>query len=422
MNKGFGCQLSTERCGSMGQRKECIAMLLAGGQGSRLGSLTRNLAKPAVSFGGKYRIIDFSLSNCAHSGIDTVGVLTQYKPFKINSYVSLGTAWDLDALSGGLSILPPFVSEDGGCWYKGTANAVYQNMDFISDHVPEYVLIISGDHIYRMNYNRMLEYHKAKKADVTISVINVSVQEASRFGIVTTDEDGRISKFTEKPKEPDSTLASMGVYIFSWDILQQALEEDNADSQSDNDFGKNVIPRLLNQEKRLFAYTFEGYWKDVGTVESYYNANMELLLDHPSLDLFASGPRIYSNEDILAPQYIGPQARISNSLVSNGCVILGTVEHSILAQGVVVEEGAHIEHSILLQNSSVGKETWVNRAIVGEGAQIQAFCSVGIQTGSANSQSGKGGLAGITVIEDNYVLPEDTLVVEGSSIFAVRKA
>ncbi|MCL1791333.1 MAG: glucose-1-phosphate adenylyltransferase [Peptococcaceae bacterium] len=406
----------------MGQRKECIAMLLAGGQGSRLGSLTRNLAKPAVSFGGKYRIIDFSLSNCAHSGIDTVGVLTQYKPFKINSYVSLGTAWDLDALSGGLSILPPFVSEDGGCWYKGTANAVYQNMDFISDHVPEYVLIISGDHIYRMNYNRMLEYHKAKKADVTISVINVSVQEASRFGIVTTDEDGRISKFTEKPKEPDSTLASMGVYIFSWDILQQALEEDNADSQSDNDFGKNVIPRLLNQEKRLFAYTFEGYWKDVGTVESYYNANMELLLDHPSLDLFASGPRIYSNEDILAPQYIGPQARISNSLVSNGCVILGTVEHSILAQGVVVEEGAHIEHSILLQNSSVGKETWVNRAIVGEGAQIQAFCSVGIQTGSANSQSGKGGLAGITVIEDNYVLPEDTLVVEGSSIFAVRKA
>ncbi|MDR2736074.1 MAG: glucose-1-phosphate adenylyltransferase, partial [Gracilibacteraceae bacterium] len=327
----------------MGQRKECLAMLLAGGQGSRLGSLTRNLAKPAVSFGGKYRIIDFSLSNCAHSGIDTVGVLTQYKPFRINSYVSLGTAWDLDALSGGLSILPPFVSEDGGCWYKGTANAVYQNMDFINDHVPEYVLIISGDHIYRMNYNLMLEYHKAKKADVTISVINVSKQEASRFGIVSTDGDGQIMKFVEKPKEPDSTLASMGVYIFSWDVLREALEEDNADPQSDNDFGKNVIPRLLNQEKKLFAYTFEGYWKDVGTVESYYNANMELLLDHPSLDLFASGPRIYSNEDILPPQYIGPRARISNSLVSNGCVILGTVENSILAQGVVVEEGAHIE-------------------------------------------------------------------------------
>lgn len=396
-------------------RKECIAMLLAGGQGSRLGSLTRNLAKPAVSFGGKYRIIDFSLSNCAHSGIDTVGVLTQYKPFRINSYVSLGTAWDLDSLAGGLSILPPFVSDDGGSWYKGTANAVYQNMDFINDHASEYVLVISGDHIYRMNYGPMMEYHKANQADVTISVINVTKQEATRFGIVTTDEDGRIVKFTEKPKEPDSTLASMGVYIFSSEVLRQALEEDNADPRSDNDFGKNVIPRLLSQNKRLFAYTFQGYWKDVGTVESYYNANMELLLDHPSLDLFASGPRIYSNEDIMPPQYIGDQARIANSLVSNGCVILGTVENSILAQGVHVEEGAHIEHSILLQNCTVGKDSWVNRTIVGEGAQIKEYCSVGIQTGGANSQSG------ITVIEDNFVLPEDTLIVEGSSIFAARR-
>ena len=399
----------------MGPRKECIAMLLAGGQGSRLGSLTRNVAKPAVSFGGKYRIIDFSLSNCAHSGIDTVGVLTQYKPFRINSYVSLGSSWDLDAVSGGLSILPPFVSEDGGCWYKGTANAVYQNMDYINDYSPEYVLIISGDHIYRMNYNLMLEAHKAKKADVTISVINVSRQEATRFGIVSTDEEGKIIKFVEKPKEPESTLASMGVYIFSGDVLQKALEEDDEDPESDYDFGKNVIPRLLSQNKNLYAYTFQGYWKDVGTVESYYNANMELLLDSPSLDLFAPGPRIYSNEDILPPQYIGPKASISNSLMSNGCVILGTVENSILAQGVYVAEGAHIQHSILLQNSFVGKESWINRTIVGEGARINDYCSVGIQTGGANSQSG------ISVIEDNYVLPEDTLVVEGSSIFAAKQ-
>jgi glucose-1-phosphate adenylyltransferase len=390
-------------------------MLLAGGQGSRLGSLTRNLAKPAVSFGGKYRIIDFSLSNCTNSGIDTVGVLTQYKPLRINSYISLGSSWDLDSLSGGLSILPPFVSEDGGTWYKGTANAVYQNMDFINENDPEYVLIISGDHIYSMNYNAMLDYHKSKKADVTISVIDVSLQEASRFGIVTANEDGEIVKFKEKPAAPESTLASMGVYIFSCDVLRQALEEDNADKGSDNDFGKNVIPQLLSQGKRLFAYTFQGYWKDVGTVESYYNASMELLLDNPSLDLFASGTRIYSNEDILPPQYIGAEARINNSLVSNGCIILGKVENSILAQGVYVEEGAHIEHSILLQNCVIGKEAWMNRTIVGEGAQIGAYCSVGIQTGNSRSHPG------ITVIEDNYVLPEETLIVEGSNVFVVKR-
>ncbi|MCL1917266.1 MAG: glucose-1-phosphate adenylyltransferase [Peptococcaceae bacterium] len=401
----------------MGHRKECIAMLLAGGQGSRLGSLTRNLAKPAVSFGGKYRIIDFSLSNCANSGMETVGVLTQYKPFRINSYVSLGTAWDLDSLSGGLSILPPFMSEEGGNWYKGTANAVYQNMDFIKDHDPEYVLIISGDHIYRMDYRLMLEFHKEKKADVTISVINVTPQEASRFGIVSADEAGeeQIHKFTEKPKVPDSTLASMGVYMFSWPVLQQALEEDNADPESDNDFGKNVIPRLLSQKKRLYAYKFQGYWKDVGTVESYYDANMELLLDSPSLDLFSSESRVYSNEEILPPQYVGPGARLSNSLVSNGCVVLGTVENSILAQGVYVDEGAHIENSILLENCVIGKEAWVNRTIVGEGAQVKAYCSVGIETGGIVHQSG------ITVIEDNYVLPEDTLIVGGTNIFAARR-
>jgi glucose-1-phosphate adenylyltransferase len=332
--------------------------------------------------------------------------------------MSLGTAWDLDTLSGGLTILPPFVSEEGGTWYKGTANAVYQNMDFISDHDPEYVLIISGDHIYRMNYNKMLEFHKSKNADVTISVINVTKQEASRFGIVSADAEGAgaIEKFTEKPKEPDSTLASMGVYIFSWPILKQALEEDNADPESDNDFGKNVIPRLLAEKKRLYAYTFSGYWKDVGTVESYYDANMELLLDNPSLDLFSSETRIYSNEDILPPQFIGPGASIHNSLVSNGCVVLGRVENSILAQGVHVEEGAHIENSILLQNSKIGKGTWINRSIVGEGAEIKDYCSVGIEMGGSKPPQ-----SGITVIEDDYVLPAETLIVEGSSVFVAKR-
>ena len=399
----------------MAQRKECIAMLLAGGQGSRLGSLTHHIAKPAVSFGGKYRIIDFCLSNCSNSGIDTVGVLTQYKPFRLNSYISMGAPWDLDVMSGGLSILPPYVGESGGTWYEGTANAIYQNMDFIRAFNPEYVLIISGDHIYHMNYGSMLAYHKAKKADLTISAVEVTKREAMEFGIITADEEGRILKFTEKPKEPDSLLASMGVYIFSWPVLEKALIEDEADPESEKDFGKNVIPRLLKQKKRLFTYTFKGYWKDVGTIESYYNANMELLLDNPKFDIFARDYRVSSNEEILPPHYISPKARVRNSLISNGCVILGAVENSILAQGVYVAEGATVENSILLQESSIGSESWVHKAIVGEGANVGAYCSVGITTGGKSVRQ-----SGITVIEENAVIAEETLIEKGSNILVER--
>jgi len=390
-------------------------MLLAGGQGSRLGSLTHHIAKPAVSFGGKYRIIDFCLSNCSNSGIDTVGVLTQYKPFRLNSYISMGAPWDLDVMSGGLSILPPYVGESGGTWYEGTANAIYQNMDFIRAFNPEYVLIISGDHIYHMNYGSMLAYHKAKKADLTISAVEVTKREAMEFGIITADEEGRILKFTEKPKEPDSLLASMGVYIFSWPVLEKALIEDEADPESEKDFGKNVIPRLLKQKKRLFTYTFKGYWKDVGTIESYYNANMELLLDNPKFDIFARDYRVSSNEEILPPHYISPKARVRNSLISNGCVILGAVENSILAQGVYVAEGATVENSILLQESSIGSESWVHKAIVGEGANVGAYCSVGITTGGKSVRQ-----SGITVIEENAVIAEETLIEKGSNILVER--
>jgi len=392
-------------------------MLLAGGQGSRLGSLTNHIAKPAVSFGGKYRIIDFSLSNCSNSGIDTVGVLTQYKPFRLNTYISMGTPWDLDVMSGGLSILPPYVGESGGTWYEGTANAVYQNMDFIRIFNPEYVLIISGDHIYDMNYRTMLNYHKAMKADLTISAIEVTKREARELGIITAAEDGRILKFTEKPKEPDSALASMGIYIFSWPVLEQALLEDEADPSSDKDFGKNVIPRLLKQKKRLYTYAFQGYWKDVGTLESYFNANMELLRDNPKFDIFARTSRIFSNEEILPPHYVSPKARVRNSLISNGCVILGSVENSILAQGVYVGEGAVVENSILLQKSHVGNESWVHRAIVGEGVDIGAFCSVGIATGADKVHQ-----SGITLIEENAVIAEDTSIEEGSNILVEEEA
>jgi glucose-1-phosphate adenylyltransferase len=392
-------------------KKECIAMLLAGGQGSRLGCLTRNIAKPAVSFGGKYRIIDFSLSNCVNSNIDTVGVLTQYKPFLLNSYLGIGSAWDLDSSQGGVLILPPFVGEQGGRWYKGTANAIYQNIDFINYYDPEYVLIISGDHIYKMNYASMLRFHKEKKSDVTISVLQVPWEEASRFGIMTVDEESRITKFAEKPPEPDSNLASMGIYIFNWSILKTALMEDEADCNSDNDFGKNVLPMLLKQGKKLYSYRFQGYWKDVGTIESYYEANMELLNDKPALNIFDTEVRVFSNSDVLPPQYVGGKARIKNSLVSNGCTILGEIVNCIVAPGVYIGEGAKVEDSVILPNAKIMNESWVRKAIIGEHAQINAFCSIGIKIGTNPRQ------AGITVIEDYSIIHEDSLIEEGKNVF-----
>lgn len=399
---------------SMHHKQECIAMLLAGGQGSRLGSLTRNIAKPAVSFCGKYRIIDFSLSNCANSNINTVGVLTQYKPFLLNSYIGLGSAWNLDNPFGGVHILPPYVGEHELSWYKGTANAIFQNLNFINFFDPDYVLIISGDHIYNMNYLSMLRFHKEKGSDITISTIEVPWTEVSRFGIVTINDDGMITKFTEKIPNPDSNLASMGIYIFNWPILKQALLEDEQDSLSENDFGKNIIPKQIQLGKKLYAFKFQGYWRDVGTIESYYNANMEFIEGEDAINLFDPAQRVFSNEDILPPQYVGPKARIRNSLISNGCVVLGEVTHSILAPGSYVGEGSIIKNSILLPHARVSSHSSLNKAIVGESAKIMSHCSIGIETDSVEHQ------AGITVIEGNYVLGKDSVIYAGTNLYSDR--
>ena len=359
------------------QKKECIAMLLAGGQGSRLGVLTRNNAKPAVSFGGKYRIIDFSLSNCVNSGIDTVGVLIQYRPLVLNHYLGTGEAWDLDSSDGGVHVLPPYATETGGQWYAGTADAIYHNIDFIDSYHPEYVLILSGDHLYKMNYNLMLAEHKAKDADLTVSVIEVPWEEASRFGIMTVDEEERIVKFSEKPKEPDSNLASMGIYIFSWPVLRRALLEDHMDPASEKDFGKNIIPRLLAEGRKLYAYRFSGYWKDVGTIESYYEAQMDLMRENSGFNIFESDMRIFSNSNIYPPHFVGENAVVSGSLVCNGCLVDGEVTGSILGSGVVVEEGAVVRDSILLPHTRIGRGCRIVRTIVNEGVQIAEGSEIG---------------------------------------------
>lgn len=359
------------------QRKECVAMLLAGGEGRRLGALTNNLAKPAVHFGGKYRIIDFTLSNCTNSGIDTVGVLTQYQPLVLNAYLGIGTPWDLDRKEGGVSILPPHVKKKGGSWYKGTANAIYQNIGFIEQYDPEYVLVISGDHIYKMNYDLMLTYHKEKQADATIAVIEVKWEEASRFGIMSTDERMRIAKFAEKPKHPDSNLASMGVYIFTWKALKHYLlaDEDNADSS--NDFGKDVIPAMLKDEARMYAYPFDGYWKDVGTIESLWEASMDLLEQEPKLNLNDRSWRIYSLNPNQPAQYIAAGATVTNSLVNEGCMVFGTVDHSVLFYGVQVGEGSIVKDSVIMPGVRIGKNAVIRKAIIGEGTVIGEGCRVG---------------------------------------------
>ncbi len=380
------------------KKKECIAMLLAGGQGSRLGALTRKIAKPAVSFGGKYRIIDFSLSNCTNSGIDTVGVLTQYKPLLLNSYIGTGSAWDLDLEDGGVHALPPYATEVGGRWYKGTADAIFQNIDFINDYDPEYVLIISGDHLYKMDYNEMLNEHKAKNADLTIAVIEVPIEEADRFGILSADENGRITKFSEKPKNPESNLASMGIYIFSWEILRKALIKDSNDENSESDFGKNVIPTLLNEGAKLYVHRFEGYWRDVGTIESYYNTNMELLAEEPLFDVFSSDMQIFSNSNIYPPHYVGPTATVKNSLVANGSTVLGNITNSIISAEVYVGEGAVVEDSILLPGAKIEVGAVVVRSIVGEHAVVKANSTLG----SYQNEE-------ITLIGDNYLFRSENL-------------
>ena len=352
-------------------KKEILAMLLAGGQGSRLGALTQKIAKPAVSFGGKYRIIDFSLSNCVNSGIDTVGVLTQYRPLMLNSYIGTGAPWDLDESEGGVFVLPPYATQDGGEWYNGTADAVYKNIDFIDSYDPEYVLIISGDHLYKMDYNAMLEEHKQNNAELTVSVIQVPWDEASRFGIITADADGRIVKFTEKPAEPDSNLASMGIYIFNWSTLKQALLEDAPLAESEHDFGKNLIPMLLAQGKRLFVHAFAGYWKDVGTIDSYYQTSMELLREDSEFDILSGDQHIFSNSNIYPPHYTGENAVIENSLICNGSTVLGEVHNSIVSSEVYVGPGAKVYASILLPGAHIESGARVMRAIVGEKAVVE---------------------------------------------------
>jgi glucose-1-phosphate adenylyltransferase len=359
------------------RRNECIAMLLAGGEGRRLGVLTKDLAKPAVHFGGKYRIIDFTLSNCVNSGIETVGVLTQYQPLVLNRYLGIGTPWGLDRREGGMHVLPPFVRQKGGVWYKGTANAISQNIRFIERYDPEYVLIISGDHIYKMDYNELLHTHKTSRADATIAVIQVPWEEASRFGVLSVDEDGRIVEFAEKPKQPKSNLASMGVYMFTWQALREALLQDESDSDSSNDFGKDVIPALLRNGSRLYAHRFEGYWKDVGTIDSLWEANMDLLEDKPALDLYDRSWRIYSVNPNRPAQYISPYASVESSLINEGCVVEGRVSRSVLFHGVRAEAGCLIEDSVIMPHAVIGKGATIIRAIVGEGAVVGEGCTVG---------------------------------------------
>lgn len=358
-------------------KKECIAMLLAGGQGSRLGALTKTIAKPAVSFGGKYRIIDFALSNCANSNIDTVGVLTQYRPFILNSYISTKKSWDLNGRAGGVFVLPPYATESGGQWYKGTADAIYQNIDFIDLYDPEYVLILSGDHLYRMDYQEMLRNHKEKGADLSVSVMQVDWEEASRFGIITADGEGRITKFTEKPKNPDSNLASMGIYIFKKSLLREALIEDSLDEESEHDFGKNIIPKLLGMGKKLYCYEFSGFWKDVGTISSYYDASMGLLDPNPEFDLFASDFPVMSNSNIYPPHYFGKNASIEESLVANGSQVFGTIKHSILSTDSYIGEGAYVKDSILLPGAKVKAGARVVRAILGENSVVEENAVIG---------------------------------------------
>ena len=361
----------------MSQKAECIAMLLAGGQGSRLGILTKNIAKPAVPYGGKYRIIDFPLSNCVNSGIYTVGVLTQYQPLELNDYIGNGAAWDLDRANGGVHILSPYQQIKGSEWYKGTANAIYQNINFIDRYDPEYVCILSGDHIYKMDYSKMLAFHKEKNADCTIAMLEVPWEEASRFGLMLVDDDGSITAFEEKPAVPSSNKASMGVYIFSWKKLREYLIADEADLNSSNDFGKNLIPAMHEAGERLFAYHFDGYWKDVGTIDSLWEANLDLLRPSVDLDLSDNEWRIYSKSPASPPHFVSSTAKVENSMMSEGCCIDGDIDYSVLFADVVVEEGAKVHSSIIMPGTVIKKGAVVQYAIVAENAVIESDAVVG---------------------------------------------
>lgn len=393
-------------------KKECVAMLLAGGQGSRLYALTQDMAKPAVPYGGKYRIIDFPLSNCVNSGIDTVGVLTQYQPLVLHDYIGNGQPWDLDKMNGGVHALPPFQTALGAQWYKGTANAIYQNISFVDRYDPEYVVILSGDHIYKMDYNDMLQHHKDKNADATIAVLDVPKEEASRFGIMITNDEGDIIDFEEKPKNPRSTLASMGIYIFTWSKLKQYLIENENNPEEDKDFGKAIIPNMMNAGEKLVAYAFDGYWKDVGTLDSLWEANMDLLNPNIPIDLYDPEWKMYSRNPIMPPQYIGEKAVVENSMITDGCVIEGTIDFSVIFEGVKIEEGATVTDSIIMPGSVIKSGAVVEYSIVGENCVVGSGAHIGARPETIENRDDWGiAVVGhnITISENAKVLPKQII-------------
>lgn len=398
----------------MTQKKECVAMLLAGGQGSRLYALTKNQAKPAVPFGGKYRIIDFPLSNCVNSGIDTVGVLTQYQPLELNEYIGSGQPWDLDRLNGGVFVLPPYQKSSRSDWYKGTANAIYQNMQFIERYDPEYVLILSGDHIYKMDYSKMLTAHKEKEADCTIAVLEVEMSEASRFGILNTNPDGSIYEFEEKPPEPKSNLASMGIYIFTWEKLRKYLTLDEENEQSSKDFGKNILPSMLEDGQRMFAYNFEGYWKDVGTIDSLWEANMDLLNPNVPLDLYDANWKIYARNPVKPPHFVAKGAVVENSIVTEGCYIEGTVDFSVLSAGVTVEDGAIVRDSIIMPGAVIKRGAVIEYSIVAEDAVVEEGAKIGMRPEDCDDKTkwGVAVIGGGVKVGCGVVVPPQAMIEE----------
>ena len=400
-------------------KKEMIAMLLAGGQGSRLGVLTSKMAKPAVAFGGKYRIIDFPLSNCINSGIDTVGVLTQYQPLRLNTHIGIGIPWDLDRNIGGVTVLPPYEKSTNSEWYTGTANAIYQNLEYMEQYNPDYVLILSGDHIYKMDYKIMLDYHKANNADITIAAMPVPIEEAKRFGIVVTDDDNRITEFEEKPENPKSNLASMGIYIFSWKVLKNALIA--LKDQNECDFGKHVIPYCFENNKRLFAYEYNGYWKDVGTLNSYWEANMELIDIIPVFNLYEEFWKIYTRTDAIPPQYISSDAFIEKSIIGDGSEIYGKVYNSVIGSGVVIEEGAVVRDSIIMQDTVIGKNTSVEKAIIAEEVVIGDNVEIGVGEEAENVLKPKIYNSGLVTIGECTVIPDGVKIGKNTAVSGETK-
>ena len=404
------------------KRNEMMAMLLAGGQGSRLGILTMDKAKPAVAFGGKYRIIDFPMSNCVNSGVDTVGVLTQYQPLTLNAHIGIGVPWDLDRVNGGVSILAPHMREgEIGSWYSGTANAIYQNIDYIDSCNPEYVLILSGDHIYKMDYSAMLKYHKENNADATIAVLEVPMEDASRFGIMNADENDKIYEFEEKPEHPKSNLASMGIYIFTWSNLRKALIEDEK-IHPDSDFGKHIIPKMLGEGQSLYAYRFKDYWKDVGTIESYWAANMELIKTLPEFNLYEEFWKIYTKSDYQPPQYTGENASIKTSIVSEGAQIYGSIEHCVISKNVTIEEGAVVKDSIIMEGCVIGKNAVLDRVIVDQNTVIGDNVKMGLWDNIPNEQKPKIYNTGITVIGSDTVVPDNIEIGKNCVVYGKTTA